>query len=391
MRRKKLTFLTVLAMVLVATGIWWFTRTESNWQQKAQANTTPAKVAEAALNSTLVASPATPLSPAVAVQIDGIRTRLNASNNPAATRRILEELLELLNALPAGTAAKEVNAYLASGKDATTQLDLTVKAGGALGDASSLRVFLLDYLGQIDRPAAGALAAQILSSYTTPDEWAISLRNYAWANPGPDTQAFLQDKARQLLGNADWAKDPSAGYLEAFDAIVYAHGTALTPNLATLVRDKDNPASAHAAYLAMDRLTILEPAAMLKQLVEQPELMTGREQTRANFMARANFGDPEQRTLVEQYLLDPARDPAELDTFASLFPNANYMISNNLLTSTAIPGSGQLAAEVRAALATVEQWQNDPRFARIQPLLAKMHERLEYFDQQMQASTAGSP
>ena len=65
------------------------------------------------------------------------------------------------------------------GNDAVTQLDLTIGPGGVLGDASSLRVFLLDYLGQIDRPAAAALARQILTAPTSPDEWAISLRNVA--------------------------------------------------------------------------------------------------------------------------------------------------------------------------------------------------------------------
>ena len=82
---------------------------------------------------------------------------------------------------------------------------------------------------RLDPKAAGEVATQILANYTTPDEWAVSLRNYAWANPGQPGRAFLQMKAGQLLANADWTKNPSVGYLEAFDAIVYAHDTSLTP------------------------------------------------------------------------------------------------------------------------------------------------------------------
>ena len=294
----------------------------------------------------------------------------------------------MLDALPSGVASRVVQSFLASAQDAATQLDVTIEAGGALGDASSLRVFLLDYLGRIDRPAAGAVAVQILSHYTTPDEWAVSLRNYAWANPGSGGEAFLQAKAGQLLSNPAWIREPSTGFLEAFDTIVYAHGTALVPELAALVRDRDNHATAHAAYLTLDRLTITEPALMLKQLVDQPDLMNGREQSRAGLVARADLREPGQRAVVEQYLLDPMRDPGELAAFAGLYPNANYMVSNNLLTTVDTPNRGQLAVHDREALKVIEQWQNDPRFERLKPLLAQIHERVGTFVRQ---TASGAP
>jgi len=307
---------------------------------------------------------------------------LASADDPAASRRILAELRMMLDSLPSDTASRVVRLFLASSKDASTKLDLTIKSGGRLGDASSLRVFLLDYLGGIDRSAAGAVAAQILSHYTTPDEWAVCLRNYAWANSNPTARAYLEAKAHELLMNPDWRKHPTAGFLEAFDTIVYAHGTALTPDLAALVRDKDNRATSHAAFLTLDRLTITDPSAMLKQLVDQPELMKGREQTRANLVARADVSQPDQRGFLEHYLLDSARTPEELDTFAGLYPNANYMISSNLLTTVETPRGGELAARDRDALGVVEQWQADPRFKDMQPLLAHIHERLAAFVEQ---------
>lgn len=74
------------------------------------------------------------------------------------------------------------------------------------------------------------------------------------------------------------------------------------------------------------------PRAALVLLAAHPELMEGREKTRANFFARADLRDPQQKALLESYLLDPRRSAQELQTFAGIFPNANYMISNNLLT-----------------------------------------------------------
>ena len=179
-----------------------------------------------------------------------------------------------------------------------------------------------------------------------------------------------------------WKQNPSAGYLEAFDAIVYAKGFDLAPELTGLVRDKEHRALAHAAYLTLDRLTLADPAAALAPLAAQPELMAGREQTRANFFARADVRDPQQKTLLEGYLLDPRRSPEELKTFTGLYPNANYMISNNLLTATTNPAHAELAERDRAALATVETWLADPRFAPLAPQLQATRDRLKEFVRQ---------
>ena len=279
-----------------------------------------------------------------------------------------------------------MQSYLAAAGDAATQLDVTVKPGGVLGDASSLRVFLLDYLGQIDRPAAGALARQILSAPTSPDEWAVSLRNVAWSDDSPPTVEFLRGKAAELLAHGAWRQQPSAGYLEAFDVIVHTRAIELTPAVAGLIRDKENKTVAHAAYLTLDRLTIAEPATTLQRLVDQPELMSGREQTRANYFARADVRDPSQKALLEQYLLDPRRPARELQTFAGLYPNANFMISNNLLTPTNTPTQQELVAHDRASLSMVEQWLADPRFDRLKPQLEAMRGRLQTFVQQASTS-----
>ncbi len=317
-----------------------------------------------------------------ASRIAEILAQLAGSKDAAANRAALSALRGFLNSLPPAVASRAVQTFLAGNQDASTQLDLTVQPGGVLGDASSLRVFLMDYLGRIDRSAAGAMAAQTLSRYTTPDEWAVSLRNYAWANPGPGGEAYLQAKTRELLHNPAWLKEPSAGFLEAFDTIVQARGTALAPDLAALVRDKDNNATAHAAYLTLDRLTINEPMAMFKQFIEHPELMTSREQTRANYLARADVRVPEQRAMLEEYLLDPARSPQELATFAGVYPNANYMISNNLLTSSVTPSRDDLIKHDVAALSVIDEWLADAKFSPLKPHLETMRMRLETFVRQ---------
>jgi len=107
--------------------------------------------------------------------------------------------------------------------------------------------------------------------------------------------------------------------------------------------------------------------------------MQGREQTRANYFARADIRDPAQRQVLESYLLDTRISPSELETFVSLFPNANYMVSQNLLTPTPTPDHASLVSRDAESLRLVKEWLNEPRFERLRLQLTKAQARLEQF------------
>jgi hypothetical protein len=110
--------------------------------------------------------------------------------------------------------------------------------------------------------------------------------------------------------------------------------------------------------------------------------MQGREQTRANYFARADVRDPQQRQVLESYLLDPRTSAQELQQFAGLFPNANFMVSQNLLTPTPTPDHAALTSRDAASLQLVQAWLVDPRFAKLQPQLQRAKQRLEEFARQ---------
>jgi len=316
---------------------------------------------------------------ALGESLRALAATLASNTSPEAARDALAELRSELSRLSPEAASDAIQQILDSGVDAPTRLDFKVGKAGFLAQPPTLRTFLLDELARVDRAAAGRYAEKILAAPTAPDEWALALRNYAWANPGDAGRDFLRGKTTTLLRHEEWQRNPSIGYLEAFDVAVYAGGGEVTTALTDLVRKQDNRAVAHAAFLALDRLTLSDPAATLAQLQQHPELMEGREMTRANYFARADVQDPRQRQLVEQYLLDPRRAEGELQTFAGLFPNANFMISNNLLTENRTPGRTELAQSDRAALEVVSQWLADPRFARLRPPLEGAQQRLKTF------------
>ena len=113
--------------------------------------------------------------------------------------------------------------------------------------------------------------------------------------------------------------------------------------------------------------------------------MSGREQTRANYFARADLRDPDQQRILEDYLLNPGLSTEELQTFSGIFPNANYMVSHNLLTPMITPDGKELTARDRAAWQAIESWQEDPRFTQLKPQLSAIHQRLVEFVSQAKA------
>jgi len=307
---------------------------------------------------------------------------LVSASDAGKQKQALARLRQSLAASPASEASAAIRRFLDSKTDAPTRQGFKIGAKGFLNEAPTLRTFLLDYLGQVDPAAAAEYARVILNRKDSPDEWAVALRNLAVGDPGADGRALLQQKAGEMLHYGPWQQNPSTSYLEAFDVAVYLGGTGLVPALTELVRKQDNPAVAHAAYLALDRLAINEPAILLGALAAAPDLMQGREQTRANYFARADVRDPQQRQVLESYLLDPRTSAQELQQFAGLFPNANFMVSQNLLTPTPTPDRAALTGRDAASLQVVQDWLADARFAKLHPQLQRAKQRLEDFARQ---------
>jgi hypothetical protein len=308
-----------------------------------------------------------------------VRDALSKQPNGQTNREQLADLRRRLEAMPKSEVVQEIRRFLDSKTDASTHLGFKLASNGTLDEAPTFRAFLLDELGRIDPEAAAEYAKTILASADSADEWAVALRNLALGDTGADGRAFLEKKMNELLQNKAWLQNPSAGYLESFDVTVFLGGTNFLPTLSTLVRSQDNATVAHAAYLALDRLVINNPAAVLNSLATSPDLMQGRESTRADYFARADAGDPQQRQVLESYLLNPSISRTELQTFAGIYPNANYMISPNLLTPSTTPNGNSLQNRDAQALATARQWLADPRFARVAPELQTVVQRLESF------------
>lgn len=304
---------------------------------------------------------------------------LRLAPDKTVVRTQLEKGRLRLEGMPTNVAATSIRQFLDSKADAPTQLGFKVARNGLLDEAPTLRTFLLDELLKLDPATAADYAKKILATMDSQDEFALSLRNLARGDSSVEARALLEEKTRELLQNKTWQRNPSVGFLEAFDVAVYLGGTHLTPELTDLLTRQDEPALAHAAFLALDRLVINDTTQTLRAIQTDWDLMKGRESTRANYFARADVRDSQQRQILENYVLSPQVGPAELSTFAGVYPNFNFMISANLLTPTPNPEPAALVARDREALRVLEEWLADARFAKISPELEKVRTRLGGF------------
>ncbi len=359
--------------VLLALGAWWWFRPSA---------VPAARTAPVANGAPAISQATTNPSPVAANPLRVAANSLLLTKDAAASRQRLAELSQWLATLPPKEAVAAIRQFLDSKANAPTGQGFKITANGALSSAPTLRVFLLDQLGRLDPSSSSDYSKVILSSMDSPDEWAVALRNLAWGDTTDEGRALLEQKTSEMLQYRPWQQNPSAGFLEAFDVAVYLGGTSLIPTLTDLVQQQDNPAVAHASYLALDRLVINNPTAALAALLADPDLIQGREATRANYFARADVGNPQQRQILENYLLNPQISPAEINTFAGLFPNANYMISPNLLTQTQTLNHDALVSRDAASLSVVQQWLADPRFAQLRPSLEKTEVRLACYVRQ---------
>ncbi len=259
----------------------------------------------------------------------------------------------------AGIAA--IRRFLATRDDAATGQPFAVGADGVLEGAPTLRIFLLDVLGQLSRTAgdgAGAeIAREILAKKDSPDEWAVALRNVAWDEP--QSRAFLAGKMHEMLDYEPWTATPTSGMLEAFDVAVFSQDASFIPKLGELARG-GNSALQRAATVALDRLAENSPLAVMQYLNAHPGSIADLPFVRADYFAKADLGDAPQRKAVETYLDRADVSVDEKTKFLHAVASPGSFVSESLLSTSAAPGNG--AARYPGIAAAAAEWTRTNRF-----------------------------
>lgn len=334
--------LLLLAAVGFAGAAFWYFRTPApaplSGARAPAATPAPGSAAPSAapVSAASVASTPAPIAPAgpLAQAIDALLAKLLAGQ---ATESDLAAFRSALLNAPADVSMAAIRAFLATGQDAPAGEGFAVGEGGALIAAPTLRTLLLDLLGVLARrggsPAdAIAIAKSILAQPTSADEWAVALRNHAWASPGD--RAYLDGKLREMLAHDPWLKNPAPGLLEALDIAVYSGDPAWVPRLAEGLAT-GGPSLQRAAGIALDRLAETQPLAVMTMLNAQPALMADRPFLRADYFAKADLANPLQKQAVEIYLTRPDVPLAEKQKLIRGLATPGSFVSPGLLTTPA--------------------------------------------------------
>ncbi len=299
----------------------------------------------------------------------------SATTAPDAKAAWRESKRELLNHPDGTRAARDLKALLASGENHALDAPLRVSAGGELLEAPNTRVYLLDLLAQLDSVEAAEYSRKILEESTSSDEWAIALRNYAWGVDNAASDPFLRKKVFELLTNETWIRQPTSGFLEAFDFVPYTQDPTLVAPLVALTKAEQPANVRRAAFLALARFFAQNTTAGLKS-VSDAEASEPFSPVRADAMSRADFTRPEDVDMVRSYLLSNTIDPSEYALFAETFPQGGQFAGPALATTFRAQPLSVLARRDARALSIVENWMQDSALEARRKELSQIYQRL---------------
>lgn len=285
--------------------------------------------------------------------LDEFRTDPNPEQ--AATR--LHALRNDILQAPEDAAVLAVLEFIKSGDDVPTGLPFSVGPDGMMDAVPSLRLALLDLLPSLDPTAALDLARKIMDQRTTPDEYAISLRNLAWNDLNGDLRNELSARFMDLL-ETPWLNQPSAGFLEAFDIAVEVGDKSMFDRMVSLAREtmeKSNSPASRATFMSLDRMIVRNPPLLTAALSENTGWMEFAPLQRASLVSRLDIADPKQRDLFIRYLTATSHGAGELEYFAKVFPNENHLHGHRLVTGDELtPSIAQVTVADARVLAELD-------------------------------------
>lgn len=305
-------------------------------------------------------------------QIEALFEKLMAGKGTPGDVAALRSALAKADPREASEAALE---FLRSGRDARTGESFVVGEGGRLSQAPTLRVMLLDLIGDLSRRLRSDDAAEysriVLDGKTSADEWSIALRNIGWHDPG--AKAYLSAKTRELLTYPPWRENPGGGMLEAFDVAVFVHDPTLIPTLEETLKS-GQIALQRASAIALDRLAERAPLEVMSYLNANPRVMAEQPFVRADYFAKADLAQPAQRQAVEFYLGRGDVSHEEKAKLLNALTTPASFVVEGLLTSPA-PELDDVARQNAVASATRE-WLAQNRFPQLRAEISEVQRRL---------------
>lgn len=313
--------------------------------------------------------------------LGGFLDRLKREHANAQTARAtLDDIKrKFLDADPTSAVAVLLK-FLETNENAPTGLGFVPGEGG-LKTASSFRVFLLDLLGSVDPSSAEEYAqSSIFPKTTDSEEYAVALRNASWNDPLGERTEQTQERLGTMLSRAEWLKNPSQGFLEAFDgAVAFLEPEEALPLVAKFAAGagplKD------AAVLALQRMAVQDTGEVIDAITSGKIQME--QGLKAELLSRADFRKASQMEAIHDYLA-ALNAGGEASAFFAAFPNHTYSVAPGLFRQPAIPDAAEMRDSDLAARQVLAQWVDrgelDQHRAQLVLLLKKLNENAKNVD-----------
>ena len=303
---------------------------------------------------------------------------IERDSDQSSSVRFIQQLFRELDTYPRNNVIYAIFEFLKTGADISTNEAFRVAVNGTLSEHPTLRVALLDYVGQRARNEISHLTSLILKAKTTPFEWAVALRNYAWATD-PQTDAILRSYVFDFVSDEQWRKEASSGYCAGYDLIVATRAHDLIPTLSEYLRDESAAVVQRISWMALDQLAMRSPSSFSEVLINDPSLLQSHPLIRATLFARCDPRDPGQMKNLERYLLNVETTKIEIQKFVNSFPLYSQ-VTGFFLVSELHPNSlSEQAMQDLAALELAESWLSDKRFAELSKPVELLVERLSRY------------
>jgi len=208
-----------------------------------------------------------------------------------------------------------INDFLSSGVDCPTGLEFQVGDDGFLESAPTMRTAMLDMGAMLALGELVETSLEIVRAMRNPDEVALALRNLQLVEHEAVPQAVSA-----LLSRKDWARDPSDGFLEAFDIVVALDDPVLWRQLAALVTNVEvSPRTQGAAAEALRSLA-QRTGEFPALLAIETSVLASIPNLRGEMIARLSVAEAAQVETLRRYLMTPVSS-AEAQAFMGRFPN----------------------------------------------------------------------
>lgn len=281
---------------------------------------------------------------------------LSQTDDLSQRRHTMELARNHLGRLPREHAVKLLESFLDSGNDFETDLPFVLGSGGSLVSHPSLRVAALDWLGDISPDDAFHYSKRIYDASESQDEWALALRNHGRVTlPGEDP--VFSERILDAITNSAWLENPSDGFIESFDAIVFNQQYDAVEHLIDIAKSDSH--LNRIAPVILDALVQHNRGAALRFVSENPERLGEVPFLRANLFTRADVRDNQQKKIVTRFVFSESISYEEKKRFAENFPSFDRFIGNRLLTEDRIFSLRERALIDEASLNLVYEWKEN--------------------------------